>query len=38
MKNKIILLLLLLIVNIGLQGQTFTEIYRDDYCKNKGDY
>ena len=36
MKNNIILIQLLLIISIGLQGQTFTEIYRDDYYKIKG--
>ena len=37
MKNKIILILLLLnTISIGLQGQTFNEIYRDDYYKIKG--
>src|SRR5574344_1554475 len=37
MKSKIVLILLLLIViSIGLHAQTFTEIYKDDYCKIKG--
>ncbi|HBN05347.1 MAG TPA: hypothetical protein DD434_06115, partial [Bacteroidales bacterium] len=36
MKNNIILIQLLLIISIGLQAQTFTEIYRGDYYKIKG--